>query len=89
MCVVNSLRIKKYVKLNTNESPYPPSPKVIKAIKNAADEDLRLYPDPDCDELRDVISKYYGLNKNQIFIGNGSDEVLAMSFLTFLIRMKL
>ncbi len=74
---------KKYVKLNTNESPYPPSPKVIEAIKSAAGGDLRLYPDPDCDKLREVISQYYGLNKNQIFIGNGSDEVLAMAFLTF------
>lgn len=74
---------KKYVKLNTNESPYPPSPRVLETIKNAANEDLRLYPDPDCDVLRKTIAKYYGLNKNQIFVGNGSDEVLAMSFLTF------
>ncbi|MFT8313834.1 MAG: histidinol-phosphate transaminase [Clostridium sp.] len=74
---------KKYIKLNTNENPYPPSPKVIEAIKNAANEDLRLYPDPNCDELRETIAKYYKLDKNQVFIGNGSDEVLAFSFLTF------
>lgn len=74
---------KKYIKLNTNESPYPPSPKVLEAIKNAANEDLRLYPDPNCDELRNTIASYYGLNKNQVFVGNGSDEVLAFSFLTF------
>ncbi|MBV4418672.1 histidinol-phosphate transaminase [Clostridium tyrobutyricum] len=74
---------KKYVKLNTNESPYPPSPRVLDAIKSAANNDLRLYPDPDCDKLRQTIAKYYNLNKDQVFIGNGSDEVLAISFLTF------
>jgi histidinol-phosphate aminotransferase len=74
---------KKYIKLNTNESPYGPSPKVLQAIKSAANEDLRLYPDPNCDELSETIAKYYNLNKKQVFIGNGSDEVLAFSFLTF------
>lgn len=74
---------KKYVKLNTNENPYPPSPKVIEAIKNAANADLRLYPDPNCDELSETIAEYYNLERNQIFIGNGSDEVLALSFLAF------
>lgn len=74
---------KKYIKLNTNESPYGPSPKVIEAIKNADNEDLRLYPDPSCDELSETIAKYYNLEKKQIFIGNGSDEVLAFSFLAF------
>ncbi len=74
---------KKYIKLNTNENPYPPSPKVLEAIKSAANGDLRLYPDPNCDNLREVIAQYYNLNKEQIFIGNGSDEVLAFSFLAF------
>jgi histidinol-phosphate aminotransferase len=74
---------KKYVKLNTNESPYGPSPKVLNAIKNAANEDLRLYPDPNCDQLSETIAKYYNLDKKQVFIGNGSDEVLAFAFLTF------
>lgn len=74
---------KKYVKLNTNENPYPPSPKVLEAIKNAANGDLRLYPNPDCDELRKTIAEYYNLNSDEIFIGNGSDEVLAFSFMTF------
>lgn len=74
---------KKYVKLNTNECPYPPSPKVIDAIKTAANENLRLYPDPNCDDLRDTIAEYYGLEKNQVFVGNGSDEVLAFSFMAF------
>ncbi|MCH4201184.1 aminotransferase class I/II-fold pyridoxal phosphate-dependent enzyme, partial [Clostridium tyrobutyricum] len=54
---------KKYIKLNTNESPYPPSPRVLDAIKNAANSDLRLYPDPDCDKLRQTIAEYYNLNK--------------------------
>lgn len=74
---------KKYVKLNTNENPYPPSPKVLEAIKNAANGDLRLYPDPDSDALRETIAEYYNLNKNEVFIGNGSDEVLAFSFLAY------
>lgn len=74
---------KKYIKLNTNENPYPPSPKVLESIKSAANGDLRLYPDPNCDNLREVIAQYYNLNKEQIFIGNGSDEVLAFSFLAF------
>jgi histidinol-phosphate aminotransferase len=74
---------KKYIKLNTNENPYPPSEKVLKAISEANNSDLRLYPDPDCDKLREKVAGYYNLNKNQIFIGNGSDEVLAFSFLTF------
>lgn len=74
---------KKYVKLNTNENPYPPSPKVLEAIRNSANADLRLYPDPNCDELSETIAKYYNLDRNQVFIGNGSDEVLALSFLAF------
>jgi len=74
---------KKYIKLNTNENPYPPSEKVLKAIKDVASSDLRLYPDPDCEKLRETVAGYYDLNKNQVFVGNGSDEVLALSFLTF------
>ena len=74
---------KKYIKLNTNESPYPPSPRVLEAVKNVANSDLRLYPDPDCVELRETIARYYSIDKNQVFIGNGSDEVLAFAFLAF------
>jgi histidinol-phosphate aminotransferase len=74
---------KKYIKLNTNESPYPPSPKVLAAIQNAASADLRLYPDPESDTLRQTISDYYGLQKERIFVGNGSDEVLAFAFMAF------
>jgi histidinol-phosphate aminotransferase len=74
---------KKYIKLNTNENPYPPSPKALEAMEKAANADLRLYPTPTCDELRECIAKYNGLNKDEVFVGNGSDEVLAMSFLAF------
>jgi len=52
---------RKYIKLNTNENPYPPSPKVIEAIKQASNENLQLYPDPNCDELRNTLSNYYKL----------------------------
>lgn len=74
---------KKYIKLNTNENPYPPSPKVIGAIKNNVDETLKLYPDPNGDELKKTLANYYGLKKEQVFVGNGSDEVLAFSFMAF------
>jgi histidinol-phosphate aminotransferase len=74
---------RRYIKLNTNENPYPPSSRAIEAIKNAADETLRLYPDPMCEELRETIAGYYQLQKNNIFIGNGSDELLAFSFPAF------
>ncbi len=73
----------RYIKLNTNENPYPPSPKVIEAIRLAADGTLRLYPDPTCDELRATIAEHHRLGKEQIFIGNGSDELLAFSFQAF------
>lgn len=81
-------RDKKYVKLNTNENPYPPSKKVLEAVKNSANEDLRLYPDPLCTELNETIAKFYGLDKDNIFLGNGSDEVLAFSFMTFFSKDK-
>jgi histidinol-phosphate aminotransferase len=68
------------VKLNTNENPYGPSPKVLKAIQQAAEDDLRLYPNPDAGPLKLAIAHYYGLDKDQVFVGNGSDEVLAHSF---------
>ncbi|MFB9884912.1 histidinol-phosphate transaminase [Balneatrix alpica] len=68
------------VKLNTNENPYPPSPKAIAAMQAACADSLRLYPDPNSDQLRQVISQYYGLSSDQVFVGNGSDEVLAHIF---------
>ncbi|MGB3916290.1 MAG: histidinol-phosphate transaminase [Thiothrix litoralis] len=70
----------RYVKLNTNECPYPPSPNALAAIHSAADERLRLYPDPNADELKDAIADYYGVERANIFAGNGSDEVLAHVF---------
>ena len=71
---------KKFIKLNTNENPYGPSPRVLDAIRLAADESLKLYPDPSCDMLLSAAADYYGIKKEQIFTGNGSDEVLAFSF---------
>jgi histidinol-phosphate aminotransferase len=71
------------VKLNTNENPYPPSPKVIEAIREAAAEDLRLYPDPGCAALRDAVADSYGVKVGEVFAGNGSDEVLAFAFGAF------
>ncbi|CAM4156602.1 histidinol-phosphate transaminase [Paenibacillus alkaliterrae] len=74
---------KTYIKLNTNENPYPPSPKVIDAIKAAANADLRLYPDPTCEGLIQAAAAYYGLPAQQVFAGNGSDEILAFAFAAF------
>ncbi len=74
---------KKYIKLNTNENPYPPSPKVVKAIEELDKDVLKLYPDPNSEVLLEAIAEYYGVNKSQVFLGNGSDEVLALSFMTF------
>ena len=80
---------KKYIKLNTNENPYAPSEKVIEKIKSMSLKDLKLYPDPDVSELRKVIAEYFSqkiderITKEQIFVGNGSDEVLALIFMTF------
>lgn len=77
-------RDRSYIKLNTNENPYPPSPRVMEAIREtAAGDSLRLYPDPTCQQLREVIAEYYGLAAEQVFVGNGSDELLAFSFLAF------
>ena len=72
-----------FIKLNTNENPYPPSPKVIEAIENAAGEGLRLYPDPEASALRKAIADYHGLKLEQVFCGNGSDEVLGLCFYAF------
>ena len=73
----------KYIKLNTNESPYPPSPKVLEAISKGNNGTLKLYPDPNVDNLRKTVAKYYNIDKDEVFVGNGSDEVLAFSFMTF------
>jgi histidinol-phosphate aminotransferase len=68
------------VKLNTNESPFGPSPKAIEAVRLAADETLRLYPDPQSTRLREVLADYHRVAPEQVFVGNGSDEVLAHAF---------
>ncbi|BBB63888.1 histidinol-phosphate aminotransferase 1 [Undibacterium sp. KW1] len=73
-------KIAKLIKLNTNENPYPPSPRVLTAIQQATNGDLRLYPDPGSDHLCKVIAQYHGLQADQIFVGNSSDEVLAHVF---------
>lgn len=73
-------KIQNLVKLNTNENPYGPSPKVIAALQAEAADTLRLYPDPNSDKLKAAISEYQGLQANQVFVGNGSDEVLAHAF---------
>ncbi|MDR1232561.1 MAG: histidinol-phosphate transaminase [Spirochaetaceae bacterium] len=74
---------KKYIKLNTNENPYPTPPPVLEAVRNAADGTLRLYPDPDCKVPRQAIAERYGLQPENVFTGNGSDEVLAFVFAAF------
>jgi histidinol-phosphate aminotransferase len=73
-------QINNITKLNTNENPFGPSPKVIKAISEAADGRLRLYPPPEADQLKQTIAQHFELSPSQIFVGNGSDEVLAHIF---------
>ncbi len=73
-------KLQNLVKLNTNENPFGPSPKVLAALQAEASESLRLYPDPDSSRLKSAIAEYHGLQANQVFVGNGSDEVLAHVF---------
>lgn len=73
----------KVIKLNTNENPYPPSPKVREVLSNYDIDELRLYPDVNAGELGMALAKYYRLNSNQVFVGVGSDDVLAIAFMTF------
>lgn len=72
------------IKLNTNENPYPPAPGVREVLRNMDTDTLRLYPDPAALDLVRAIADTYGLSDNQVFVGVGSDDVLAMSFLTSL-----
>lgn len=74
---------KRYIKLNTNENPYPPSPKTMEAIRRAVNGDLRLYPDPTALGLRRAIADRYGTSVDRVFVGNGSDEILAFAFAAF------
>ncbi|MEW5837929.1 MAG: histidinol-phosphate transaminase [Pseudomonadota bacterium] len=73
-------KIANLTKLNTNENPYGPSPKVLGAIRAEVSDNLRLYPDPDASALKQAIADYHGLQTHQVFVGNGSDEVLAFIF---------
>ena len=74
---------RKVIKLNTNENPYPPAPGVSKALLNLDVDKLRLYPDPTAGMLVHTLAEYYGVKDEQVFVGVGSDDVLAMCFLTF------
>jgi histidinol-phosphate aminotransferase len=76
-------KIKGLIKLNTNENPYPPSPHVLKAVKAAVDGRLRLYPNPTAQLLREKLAKLHGCKADNIIIGNGSDELLAMAVRAF------
>lgn len=73
-------KVSNLIKLNTNENPYGPSPKVLDALKAEAADSLRLYPDPNADQLKQSIASYYKVSPQHIFVGNGSDEVLAHTF---------
>lgn len=77
---------RRYIKLNTNENPYPPSPKVMEAVKNFDSGDLRLYPDPDATEFTKALAAFYGLDKSQVLACGGSDEALAFAFMAFFDR---
>ena len=74
-------RERKYIKLNTNESPYPPSEGVIKAINSEAVSMLNLYPDPECKELKQAVADLYGLGIKNVFLSNGSDDILNFFFI--------
>ena len=76
-------KVANLVKLNTNENPYGPGNQVIRALQLEATETLRLYPDPNSDKLKAKIAEYFDLKPNQVFVGNGSDEVLAHAFQAF------
>ncbi len=76
-------KVSNLIKLNTNESPFPPSPKVIKALSEQEISKLNLYSDPDTKDVIDAIAKTFGVNSNQVLMGNGSDEILAFAFQAF------
>ena len=76
-------QLKDMIKLNTNENPYPPSPKVKEVLQRFDLDTLRLYPDPDSALLVEAIAKRYNVENNQVFVGVGSDDVLAIAFMTF------
>ncbi|MGC7840108.1 histidinol-phosphate transaminase [Pseudomonas wayambapalatensis] len=73
-------KLARLVKLNTNENPYGPSPKALEAMRGELNDNLRLYPDPNSDRLKQAVADYYKVTPQQVFVGNGSDEVLAHIF---------
>ncbi|HEY1796778.1 MAG TPA: histidinol-phosphate transaminase [Stellaceae bacterium] len=81
-------RVANLVKLNTNESPFGPSPLAVEAMRAAAAESLRLYPDPEATELREALAAHHGVKPEEVFVGNGSDEVLAHAFVALLKQPK-
>ena len=72
-----------YIKLNTNESPFPPSPSVINAINSEEVKNLRLYSDPTARELKQSIASLYGAESENVYVANGSDDILNFSFMAF------
>src|SRR5450432_2224247 len=76
-------KIKGLIKLNTNENPYPPSPRVLRAVKNATDGRLRLYPNPTAEKLREKLARLHRCKPENIIVGNGSDELLALAVRCF------
>ena len=81
-------RVANLVKLNTNESPFGPSPLALEAMRGTAADALRLYPDPEATELREALAAHHGMKPDQVFVGNGSDEVLAHAFVALLKQPK-
>ena len=79
---------RKYLKLNTNENPFPPSPRVKELLQNVDADGLRLYPDPSATRLREKIAERYGLTKEQVFVSNGSDEALSFCFYALFDSLK-
>lgn len=77
-------KVSNLIKLNTNENPYPPSPAVMQAMHAVTADSLRLYPDPDSSQLKQTLADYHSVQADQIFVGNGSDEVLAFAFMALL-----
>ncbi|MBE6955898.1 MAG: histidinol-phosphate transaminase [Ruminococcaceae bacterium] len=74
---------KQYIKLNTNESPYPPSDKVVQAVNAQQVRDLRLYCDPDCTKLKTAMAQRFGVGENNLFLSNGSDDILNFCFMAY------
>src|SRR5438034_9758671 len=76
-------KIKGLIKLNTNENPYPPSPRVLRAARAAVDGRLRLYPNPTAERLREKLARLHRCEPENIIVGNGSDELLALALRCF------